>query len=77
MATEVRDFGDNATLVVYTDDRQLANQISMWRELKKAIPYEQNQYSKKRVALVGLDFYLPNKKRIRRRLERNGVLSIV
>ena len=72
MATEVREFGDKATLVVFTDDRKAANQAKNWRECFKVIPYEQEQYSKKRVALIGFVLYLPKTKRISKRLQRFG-----
>ncbi len=69
MVTELRDFDTN-TIVLYTDDRQVANKVEAWRECFKVITYEQEQYSKKRVALIGLDFYLPKTKIIQRRIKR-------
>jgi len=68
MLTEVRDYGDARTIVVYTNDRQIANRIQGWKECFKVVEYEQEQFSKKRVALVGLDLYLP--KRLRNRVEK-------
>ena len=61
--TEIRDFGDKKTIVVYTNDRQIANRIQGWKECFKVVTYEQEQFSRKRVALVGLDLYLPKKLR--------------
>lgn len=61
---------DSKTLVLYTNDSSLVRRVSNWRECFKVINYEQEQYSKKRVALVGVDIYLPRNKRILRRLQR-------
>ena len=63
---EIRDFGDNRTIVLYTDDRELATRVSNWQQCYKIIPYEQEQ--KGRVALIGVDLYLP--KRLKRRMEK-------
>lgn len=68
MPTEIRDYGDARTIVVYANDRQIANRIRNWKECFKIIKYEQEQFSKKRVALVGLDLYLP--KRLERRVRK-------
>jgi len=68
MTTEIRQFGDNRTIVVYTDNRQIASRLETYKDCFKIVPYEQEQYSKKRDTLVGVDFYFP--KRIMRRLER-------
>lgn len=71
MLAEIRDFGDGKTIVLYTDNRQLANRVGNWQQCFKIVPYEQEQYSKKKVALIGLDLFLPRK--LRRRLE--GLIS--
>jgi len=65
---------DSKTLVLHTNDNNIARRVSNWRECQKVVSYEQEQYSKKRVAVVGVDIYLPNKKRIIRRLERVGIV---
>ena len=56
---ELRDYGDNKTIVVYTDEQKVAQKLRQRKSCLKIIPYEQEQYSKKRVVLVGLDFYFP------------------
>lgn len=56
---EIRDFGDGQTVVVYTNEREIADRLSNRKDCLKIIPYQQEQYSKKRVALIGLDYYLP------------------
>ena len=69
---ELRQF-DSKTLVLYTEDTSILRRVGNWRECFKTISYEQEQYSKRKVALVGVDIYLPNKKRIIRRLQRVGI----
>jgi len=68
MVTEIREFGDNKTIVVFTNERQVATRIQNWNECYKVIEYEQEQFSKGRVGLVGLDLYLP--KRLERRVRK-------
>ena len=72
MATEIRDFGDNQTVVVYTDDRKLATRLGGLKSCYKIIPYEQEQYSQKKVALIGIDYYFP-KKQLKMLLRKLGI----
>jgi len=61
MTTEIRDFGDGKTVVVYTNDRATATKLGNYKSCFKIIPYEQVQYSNKKVALVGVDYYFPKR----------------
>ena len=65
---EIREFGDGKTIVLYSDNRQLITRLSNSAKCFKTIPYEQEQPSKKRIALIGADLYFP--KRLRPWLER-------
>lgn len=65
MTTELRDYGDGKAVVVYTNDRTLATQLSNYRDCFKIIPYEQEQRPHRQPAklvLVGIDYYFPKKK---------------
>ena len=64
--TELRDFGDGATIVLYTDERELATKLGNRKNCLKVIPYTQEQ--RKGEILVGIDYYFP--KRERKALER-------
>ena len=66
---ELRQF-DSKTLVLYTEDTSILRRVGNWRECFKTISYEQEQYSKRKVTLVGVDIYLPRNKRILKRLSR-------
>ena len=59
MVTEIRELGDKETLVVYTDENSIASKLASKKRLLKVVEYEQEQPSKRRVALVGKDFYFP------------------
>jgi len=72
MTTELRNFGDGRTIVVYTDEGKVAQRIRDWSECFKVVPYEQEQYSKRKIALVGLDLYLPRTHKVVNRLKRMG-----
>ena len=62
--TELRDFGDGQTVVVYTNNRDLASKLGNLKICLDIVPYEQEQYKNKRIALIGIDYYFP-KKRLR------------
>lgn len=64
---ELRDF-DKKTIVVYTDDRQVANALMGWREFIKQVPYAQQQGATE--VLIGVDVYLPKTPRIMKRLQQ-------
>lgn len=66
--TKLRNFGDGKTVVVHTQDRELANRLMKRKDCLHVVPYEQEQYSQRRVALVGLDLYFPAKSK--RQLEK-------
>jgi len=59
MATEIRDFGDKKTIVVFTDDNSVFGNLRDSRKCLKVIPYEQEQSRK--VRMVGADLYFPKK----------------
>ena len=44
MVTEIRQF-DMGTIVVFTNERQVATRIQNWNECYKVIEYEQEQFS--------------------------------
>jgi hypothetical protein len=57
MKTTLRDFGDGQTIVVHTNDRELASKLSGSKFCFNEIPYEQIQ--KNKAILVGVDYYFP------------------
>jgi len=73
MTTEIRDFGDNKTIVLYTDEQKLYRQLKDSTKCFKVVPYEQEQYSNRRVAVVGADLYFPKRYRawVERRIRGN------
>ena len=56
MVTEIREYGDK-TIVIYTEDRELAANLINRKRLIKFVPYEQGLDMR----LVGMDFYFPKK----------------
>ena len=65
--TELRDFGDNKTIVLYTNDNRVYRQLQDSTKLIKIVPYEQEQRGK--LALIAVDVYLP--KEYRKLLKKN------
>ena len=65
--TELRDFGDNKTIVLYTNDNRVYRQLQDSTKLIKIVPYEQEQRGK--LALIAADLYFP--KEYRKWLEKN------
>lgn len=63
MTTELRDYGDRQTVVVFTNDQQTAEKLRNRKTCFKTVPYEQEQYRKKRNQLVGYDFYFPRREK--------------
>lgn len=57
----IRDYGDRWAIVIYTNERAVATQLGNLKDCFKIVPYEQEQYSKKKVALIGVDYYFPKK----------------
>lgn len=68
MVTEIREFGDNRTIVLYTDEKKLATRLKHSAKCFKAIEYEQEQAKRKAVVTVAMDLYFP--KRYHRWLDR-------
>ena len=58
---EIRDYGDNQTIVLYTNDGQLRTDLSNHSKCLNVISYEQEQ--KGRPVLVGVDLYFPERSR--------------
>ena len=58
MKTTIRDFGDGQTVVVHTNDRELASQLANYKYCFKVVPYEQ-WFRGKPPVLVGVDYYFP------------------
>ena len=67
IVTELRDLGDNRTLVLHTSDNRVYRKIRNLVEPIKIVPYEQERGAK--VAIVGVDLYFP--KEYRKWLEKN------
>jgi len=59
MATELRDYGDKKTVVVFTDEMEVVRRLRDRKACSHIVPYEQEQYSKNRVATIGYDFHFP------------------
>jgi hypothetical protein len=55
IVTELRDLGDNRTVVVYTNDNQIYKKLRDSVEPIKIVPYEQEQGGK--IVMVGVDIY--------------------
>ena len=70
MTTELRDFGDGRTVVVYTTDNQMATKLRSYVDCFKVVDYEQEQ--KKGIRVVAKDFYFPRRKK-RKLLGLEGV----
>ncbi len=68
MTTEIRNFGDGKTIILYTDEQKLFTRLKNSVKCFKVIPYHQDQPSKGKVVLVGADLYFP--RRYQRWLER-------
>jgi len=67
IVTELRDLGDNRTLVLHTNDNRVYRKFRDSVGPIKIVPYEQEQGAK--VAIVGVDLYFP--KEYRKWLEKN------
>ena len=59
--TELRDFGDNKTIVLYTNDNRVYSKFRDSVKPIKIVPYEQKQVG--RVVMVGVDIYFPKEYR--------------
>jgi len=67
IVTEIRDLGDNRTLVLYTNDNRVYRKFRDSVKCIKIVPYEQEQEGK--IVMVGVDIYFP--KEYRKWLEKN------
>ena len=59
MVTEIRDYGDNRTIVVYTNENTVASNLKARKQLLKEIEYCQD--TKHGIRCVGEDFYFPKR----------------
>ncbi|MFC2045716.1 hypothetical protein ACFLUH_03455 [Chloroflexota bacterium] len=57
--TEVRDYGDKRTVVVYTNDNEVCRKLRDSRKCFRIVSYEQQQNGK--TVLVGVDLYFSKK----------------
>lgn len=67
---EIRNWGDE--VAVYTNDNAMAYKLGQRKTLLGITDYEQEQYSKRRVGIVGKDFFFP-KKETKRLLRIEGI----
>lgn len=65
--TELRNLGDDRTIVLYTNDNRVYRKVLESVKPVKIVPYEQEQGGK--VAMIGVDLYFP--KEYRKWLEKN------
>lgn len=71
MVTEIREYGDKATIVVYTDDNTVLRKLRDWKSCQKIVFYEVWKDCDPRKAVnVAADLYLNKKEedRIRKAL---------
>jgi hypothetical protein len=62
MTKEIREYGDGKTLVCYTDNSKLYQELLQSQKLIKAIIYEQHYVDAIR-SPIGADLYFPRKDR--------------
>ena len=67
IVTELRDLGDNRTLVLHTNDNRVYRNVLESVKPIKIVPYEQEQGG--RLTVVGVDLYFP--KEYRKWLRKN------
>ena len=65
--TELRNLGDDRTIVLHTNDNRVYRKVLESVKPVKIVPYQQEQGGK--VAMVGVDLYFP--KEYRKWLEKN------
>jgi len=51
--TELRDFGDGNTVVLYTEDHDVYRKMSTWESCSEVVPYEQGG------RVIAYDLYFP------------------
>lgn len=59
--TQLRNLGDNKTVVLYTNDARVYRNLQDSDKLLKIVQYEQEQGGK--IATVGVDLYFPKEHR--------------
>ena len=59
MVTELRNYGDGKTIVLYTDDNTAYRNLKNSTKVTKSVPYMQEQ--KGRYVTVGYDLYFDRK----------------
>ena len=67
IVTELRNLGDDRTIVLYTNDKRVYRKVLESVKPIKIVPYEQERGGK--VVVVGVDLYFP--KEYRKWLEKN------
>jgi len=60
--TEIRDFGDGKSIVLYTEDNSVYRHLKGWKSCRQVVPYSQNG----RVIAVDLQFPKEAKDHIRK-----------
>ena len=70
---ELRNFGDNRTIVLHTKDNRVYKQILESVKPIKVVPYEQEQGGK--TVMIGVDLYFP--KEYRKWLEKHVSTRII
>lgn len=67
--TEIREYGDKQTLVVYTQDSDLCKELRQWDSCQAVREYLQRRESNRYLAdVIAWDLYFP--RRMRRQLRR-------
>ena len=62
MVTEIRDFGDKETIVIYTDDNAVLKKLREWKSCQKMVFYEVwKDCDPRRATKVGVDLYFGKK----------------
>jgi hypothetical protein len=61
IVTELRDLGDNRTVVIYTNDNRVYRNLCESVKPIKIVPYEQEQGGK--LTMLGVDLYFPKEYR--------------
>jgi hypothetical protein len=61
IVTELRNLGDDRTIVLYTNDNRVYRKVLESVKPVKIVPYEQEQGG--RIVIVGVDVYLPKEYR--------------
>ena len=59
LLTEIREYGDKRTVVLYTNDNEIYRRLRDSRKCLEIVPYEQEQNGK--TIMVGVDLYFSRK----------------